>query len=141
MYTYKYPRAALTTDAIIYVKENDETYVLLIERAQAPFEYKWALPGGFIEMDETLEKACIRELNEETGLVVNEMKQFKTYDAIGRDPRHRTLSVVYYANLDGRLPVKGGDDASKANWFPVSQLPDLAFDHEKILDDFFRTIG
>lgn len=138
MYTYKYPRAALTTDAIVFVKEEKEIFVLLIERGHEPFKTKWALPGGFIEMDETLEKACKRELQEETGLIVDKMYQFKTYDAIDRDPRHRTISVIYYTELDKKQQVKGGDDAARADWFPVSNLPELAFDHEQILNDFFE---
>ena len=151
MYTYNYPRAALTVDAIVFVKERipslpdknikdgilEKTYVLLIERSREPFKNKWALPGGFIEMDETLETACKRELLEETGLNVDKMTQFKTYDAIDRDPRHRTISVVYYTQLDKKHAVTGGDDASRAEWFSVSELPELAFDHEQILDEFF----
>src|SRR5665811_2118588 len=107
MYTYNYPRAALTVDAIVFLNEERipslsaenkkngirlNTYVLLIERGREPFKNKWALPGGFIEMDETLETACKRELFEETGLKVDKMTQFKTYDAVDRDPRHRTIS-------------------------------------------------
>ncbi len=137
MYTYQYPRAALTTDAIVFVKESEETFVLLIQRGHEPFLNQWALPGGFIEMDETLESACIRELCEETGLAVEQMKQFKVYDAIDRDPRHRTISVVYYAGLPEQLPIKAGDDAANAQWFPIGNLPQLAFDHELILKDFF----
>lgn len=138
MYTYNYPRAALTTDAIVFVKEANETFVLLIERGREPFLHKWALPGGFIEMDELLEAACKRELLEETGLVVDKMQQFKTYDAIDRDPRHRTISVIYYTELEKKQQVKGGGDAAKADWFPVSNLPELAFDHQQILMDFFE---
>ncbi len=137
MYTYTYPRAALTVDAIVYSKHNSSAFVLLIERGHEPFKNKWALPGGFIEMDETLETACKRELLEETGLKVEKMTQFKTYDAIDRDPRHRTISVVYYAELNEIQQVKGGDDASRAEWFSVSELPELAFDHKQILKDFF----
>ncbi|MCA1759084.1 MAG: NUDIX hydrolase, partial [Bacteroidales bacterium] len=138
MYTYNYPRAALTVDAIVFVKERipflsdknikdgilEKTYVLLVERAHEPFKNKWALPGGFIEMDETLETACKRELLEETGLTVDKMTQFRTYDAIDRDPRHRTISVVYYTLLDKKQVVTGGDDASRAEWFSVSELPE-----------------
>jgi 8-oxo-dGTP diphosphatase len=151
MYTYNYPRAALTVDAIVFAKDRmpslsnknkkdgilEKTYVLLIERGREPFKNKWALPGGFIEMDETLETACKRELLEETGLVVDKMTQFKTYDAIDRDPRHRTISVIYFAELSEKQHVKGGDDAACAEWFPISDLPELAFDHKQILDKFF----
>jgi 8-oxo-dGTP diphosphatase len=139
MYTYNYPRAALTVDAIVFVKEENSVSVLLIERGRDPFKNKWALPGGFIEMDETLETACKRELLEETGLKVDKMTQFKTYDAIDRDPRHRTISVVYFAELDKKQHVKGDDDASRAEWFPISNLPELAFDHKQILEEFFKS--
>ena len=138
MFTYQYPRAAITTDAIVFVKEKEETFVLLIERGQEPFKNKWALPGGFINMDELLEKACKRELLEETGLVVDKMIQFKTYDAVDRDPRHRAISVIFYTELDKKQIVMGGDDAARADWFPISDLPELAFDHEQILTEFFQ---
>ncbi|HSO85584.1 MAG TPA: NUDIX hydrolase [Draconibacterium sp.] len=140
MFTYNYPRAALTVDAIVFVKEKNSFSVLLIERAREPFKNKWALPGGFIEMDEILEAACKRELMEETGLKVERMTQFKTYDAIDRDPRHRTISVIYYTELNKKQLVKGGDDAARAEWFPISDLPELAFDHKQILEEFFDNI-
>ncbi|WP_321375215.1 NUDIX hydrolase [uncultured Draconibacterium sp.] len=138
MYSYKYPRAALTVDAIVFVKSDTTTFVLLIERGREPFKNKWALPGGFIEMDETLEQACIRELEEETGLQVEKMEQFRAYDAINRDPRHRTISVIYSVRLEEQKPVTGSDDATQAKWFSIDQLPELAFDHAEILADFFK---
>ena len=138
MYNYEYPRAALTVDAIVFVKENKSTYILLIQRGNEPFKNMWALPGGFIEMNETLETACKRELAEETGLQVKKMTQFKTYDAINRDPRHRTISVAFFIELNQQKTVKGGDDAARAEWFPISDLPELAFDHAQILNDFFE---
>lgn len=137
MYSYKYPRAALTTDAIVFVKKENSIAILLIERAGEPFKKKWALPGGFIEMDETLETACKRELLEETGLLVNKITQFKTYGAINRDPRSRTVSVVYFTELKEKQKVKGGDDAARAEWFVITNLPELAFDHKQIVEDFF----
>ena len=138
MYTYKYPRAALTVDAIVFVKSGKETSVLLIERGREPFKNRWALPGGFIEMDETLEQACIRELEEETGLQIEKMQQFGAYDAINRDPRHRTISVVYSVEFKEQKPVEGSDDAAQAKWFSLEDLPELAFDHAEILADFFK---
>nr|WP_320022644.1 NUDIX hydrolase [uncultured Draconibacterium sp.] len=138
MYTYKYPRTALTVDAIVFVKSDKETSVLLIERGREPFKNRWALPGGFIEMDETLEQACIRELEEETGLQIEKMQQFGAYDAIDRDPRHRTISVVYSVELKEQKPVEGSDDAAQAKWFSLEDLPELAFDHAEILADFFK---
>lgn len=138
MYSYNYQRAALTTDAIVFVKKNESMFVLLIQRGREPFINKWALPGGFIEMHETLETACKRELLEETGLKVDEMTQFRTYDAVNRDPRHRTISVVYFVELPEKQKVAGGDDAQNAAWFLMDDLPELAFDHKIILQDFFR---
>lgn len=140
MYTYKYPRPALTVDAIVYTEANDVLEILLIQRGQEPFKGKWALPGGFVNIDELLEVACIRELNEETGLKVDKMEQFRTYDAIDRDPRHRTISVVYSAEVEEKFDVKGNDDAAKAKWFLVSELPELGFDHSKIISDFFQQL-
>lgn len=137
MYNYQYPRAALTTDAIVFVKEKELTFILLIKRGGEPFKNQWALPGGFIEMDETLETACKRELLEETGLVLKKITQFKTFDSINRDPRHRTISVAYFAELDVKKEVKGGDDAAMAKWFPIDNLPELAFDHLQIIREFF----
>ncbi len=140
MYTYKYPRAALTVDAIVYTRKDDAVNVLLIRRGQEPFKGKWALPGGFVQPDELLETACIRELQEETGLKVESMHQFKSYDAIDRDPRHRTISIVHYSETDKKEKVKGSDDAAAAKWFSIPDLPELAFDHREILHDFFSII-
>ncbi len=138
MYSYKYPRPALTVDAIVYFQNQRKTYVLLIERGNEPFKNKWALPGGFVNMDELLETACIRELQEETGLKVTQLQQFKAYDEIDRDPRGRTISVVFSAELSEKQEVKGGDDAAHAKWFHLNELPGLAFDHQQILEEFFR---
>lgn len=137
MYSYKYPRPALTVDALVYVKENGSFSVLLIQRGIEPFKGKWALPGGFVNMDELLETACKRELQEETGLHVEKMTQFKTFDAINRDPRHRTISVVFSTELPEKVSVSGGDDAANAKWFSINDLPKMAFDHKEILEEFF----
>jgi 8-oxo-dGTP diphosphatase len=141
MVSYKYPRPALTVDALVYVEENGTFSVLLIQRGIEPFKGKWALPGGFVNMDELLETACKRELEEETGLKVDKMTQFKTFDAINRDPRHRTISVVFSAQLPEKAKVKGNDDAASAKWFPVNSLPEMAFDHREILAEFFKKIS
>ena len=139
MYNYKYPRPALTVDAIILKKETAE--ILLVQRGIEPYQGQWALPGGFVNMDELLEQACLRELQEETGLMLSSLSQFKTYDAIDRDPRHRTLSVVFCGFAEKDAEVKGGDDAKNAAWFKLDELPQLAFDHSKIVEEFFAVIG
>lgn len=135
-YTYEYPRPAVTADCIVMTKE-DEPKVLLIERGHEPFKGCWAFPGGFMNMDETTEQCAVRELEEETGLKVNEIKQIGAYSKVDRDPRGRTITVAYLALVDEPLPVKGQDDAAKAQWFSIKNLPKLAFDHEEILRDAF----
>ena len=135
-YTYDYPRTALTVDALVIALQGKERSILLVKRGNEPYKNQWALPGGFMNMDETLLQACLRELQEETGLQLNDMEQFRVFDALDRDPRHRTISVVFYAYLSEILPVSGGDDAAKASWFPLPQLPPLAFDHAAIVTEF-----
>ena len=141
-YTYKYPRPALTTDAVVFSKSGDELKILLIQRKNPPFLGYWAFPGGFVNMNETLEESAARELREETGLDNVELKQFKTYGAINRDPRGRTVSVVYYGFVDEKdVHVHAEDDANEVQWFPVSYLPKLAFDHQNILHDLFNELN
>ena len=133
-YTYKYPRPAVTADCIVITKEA-EPNVLLIERGDEPFKGCWAFPGGFMNMDETTEQCAIRELEEETGLKVNEVHQVGAYSKVDRDPRGRTVTIAYLAIIDAPMAVKGQDDAAKAQWFPLSALPELAFDHDEIIQD------
>jgi 8-oxo-dGTP diphosphatase len=133
MYSYKYPRPAVTVDAILISSKKN---ILLIERGSEPFKGKWALPGGFIELDESLETACRRELEEETGLRVGELTQFKAYGDVDRDPRGRTISVIFYSFQEEESAPQAGDDAANAQWFPLEQLPELAFDHQLILEEF-----
>ena len=140
MYTYLYPRPALTVDAVVVAGHHSAYQLLLIERKKYPYEGQWALPGGFVDMDETLDQACIRELKEETGLELPEMQQFRVFDAINRDPRHRTVSVVFYAFIGDPKPVAGADDAALAQWFPIDDLPELAFDHGEIVKMFRQAI-
>jgi len=137
MYSYSYPRPAVTVDAILISKQNS---VLLIERGREPFKGKWALPGGFVDMDEPLEIACKRELEEETGIRIAAMKQFKAFGAVDRDPRHRTISVIFYAFTEDEITARAGDDAAKAQWFPLDKLPELAFDHQLILEEFKEVV-
>jgi 8-oxo-dGTP diphosphatase len=125
-FTYSYPRPAVTVDALVFAFQERELHILLVRRKHVPFRECWALPGGFAGMDETLESACRRELYEETGLRAGTLEQFMVFDAPGRDPRGRTISVVFHTCLDEMATVKGGDDAAEARWFHVSRLPELA---------------
>jgi len=133
-YTYKYPRPAVTADCIVITKEA-EPKVLLIQRGDQPFKGGWAFPGGFMNMDETTEQCAIRELEEETGLHISEVHQIGAYSKVDRDPRGRTVTVAYLAIVDEPITVNGQDDAAKAQWFSLSALPELAFDHDEIVRD------
>lgn len=141
-YTYQYPRPAVTADCIVITREA-EPKVLLIQRGREPFKDYWAFPGGFMEMDETTAQCAVRELQEETGLSVTAIHQIGAYSKVDRDPRGRTVTVAYLALIDTPVVVSGHDDAAKAEWFPLSELPPLAFDHADILRDaipVFKTI-
>lgn len=134
-FSYEYPRLMLTVDAVVFRLNGEDLEVLLIQRKHDPFAGMWALPGGFVDMDETVEQAVVRELEEETGLRLEKLKQLFTFSEIGRDPRGRTVSVTFYGMADlNNSRVSGGDDASDAQWFPMDQLPELAFDHIKAVD-------
>jgi len=137
-YSYKYPRLAMTVDAIVVAEKEGQEMILLIQRKFDPFQGFWALPGGFVGMEETLLQACNRELQEETGLKNVALKQFFTFDAIGRDPRHRTVTTVFYGKIRGNTQVLGGDDAAIAEWFPLNSLPEMAFDHSEIVHKFIK---
>ena len=127
----------MTADCIVITKET-EPKVLLIERGDEPFKGCWAFPGGFMNMDETTEQCAIRELEEETGLQVSEVYQIGAYSKVDRDPRGRTVTVAYLAIVDEPIAVCGQDDAANAQWFPLTALPELAFDHEEIMQDAIR---
>ncbi len=135
-FTYEYPRPAVTVDCVIfgYDGDHDSLNVLLIERLHEPFKEHWALPGGFIHMTETLDQAAKRELMEETGVEPAYLEQLYTFGGIGRDPRGRTITVAYYALVRSMdFQPSGGTDAKTAQWFPIDELPELAFDHDDIL--------
>lgn len=137
-YSYEYPRPAVTVDVVLFTFRQDVLQTLLIRRRHEPFAGKWALPGGFVNVDEDLETAAYRELQEETNVSEVYLEQLYTFGAPDRDPRTRVVSVVYFALLDKRqvegLRLHGADDASDAAWWNVYSLPELAFDHARILD-------
>ena len=131
-YTYDYPRPAVTTDCVIFGYDGKELKVLLIERGIEPFKGCWAFPGGFLNMDEDALTGARRELKEETGLEDAFIEQFHTFSEPGRDPRGRVITIAHYA-LVKIQEVEGGDDAAQARWFPIGEVPPLAFDHDRIL--------
>jgi 8-oxo-dGTP diphosphatase len=135
-HTYKYPRPSVTVDCIVFgLDTSNQLKVLLIQRAHAPFEGAWALPGGFVDMDESLEKAALRELEEETGVNNLFLEQLYTFGEPKRDPRGRTISVAYYGLVPlSAHPVKAASDAKNVGWFEVNKLPKLAFDHAQIIE-------
>lgn len=142
-HTYKYPRPALTVDIAVFQQfEEQQVQVLLIRRAQAPFKGSWALPGGFAQMNETLEESAARELAEETSLVDLQLEQVHTYGDPGRDPRGRVISVAFCTILPGgeEIPMRAGSDARNASWFLQIDLPELAFDHQQIINDAYLQI-
>jgi 8-oxo-dGTP diphosphatase len=132
-YVYDYPRPSVTVDVAI-VTRHRRPQVLLVRRKNEPFAGVWALPGGFIGMDETLEESARRELREETGVTATDLVQLGAYGDPGRDPRGRTITVAYLARVDRRQvkPV-ADDDAAEVGWFALDALPALAFDHDRIL--------
>src|SRR5215470_8231285 len=124
VYTYKYPRPALTVDCVVFGFDGGELKVLLIRRGLEPFKGRWALPGGFVRLDETLDEAARRELYEEAGLANVFLEQLYTFSAIDRDPRERVVSVAHYALVklsDHR--DQAATDATNAQWFAVSKVP------------------
>lgn len=131
LYSYKYPRAAITTDCVIFGYDGQNLKVLLIKRGAEPFKDKWAFPGGFLKMNETLEEGARRELMEETSFCPDVLEQFHAFSSINRDPRERVITVAFYA-LVKPGEVRGGDDAAEAQWFNIHEMPPLAFDHNEI---------
>lgn len=132
-YCYDYPRHAVTVD-IVLVSREARPRVLLIRRRKEPFAGEWALPGGFVEVDETLEAAARRELREETGVSVGSLEQLQAFGDPGRDPRGPTVSVVFLARVAAsQLEPRAADDAADVAWHPLSRPPAMAFDHDQIL--------
>lgn len=139
-FTYEYPRPAVTAD-IAVLRMEGVPEILLVQRKDPPFQDMWALPGGFMEMEETLEETARRELQEETAIEAGELIRFDTYDKPGRDPRGRTITQVFILlwNKAMGLP-QAGSDAKSLAWHELSALPELAFDHDHIIGDVIRMI-
>ena len=125
----------VTVDAVVFRLAAGRTQVLLINRGHEPYKGKWAVPGGFIEIDEELEDAVARELQEETGLTGVRLEQMRTFGRCGRDPRGRQISIAFTGvATEGHDNIRAGDDAAKAQWFDIEKLPeDLAFDHDEMV--------
>jgi len=131
-YVYDWPRPMVTVDAAVFAFFKNKPKLLLIRRGNNPFKGKWALPGGFIGIDEELEDAVVRELTEETGLTDVPLQQMQTFGRCGRDPRGRQITIVFTGIAQkNKNKIKAGDDAEKAQWFDIENLPDdMAFDHD-----------
>lgn len=136
-HTYDFPRPALTVDCVVFGLDlrEDALRIMLIERDAAPFKGRWALPGGFVKMNESIDEAAMRKLREETGIEGVFLEQLYTFGEVSRDPRERVVSVAYYAlvSLEGHA-IEAGTDALAAAWFSIDDLPSLAFDHDSIVD-------
>ena len=135
-YIYDWPRPMVSVDAVVFGFFRNEAKVLLINRGNEPFKGQWALPGGFVDIDEELEDAVVRELEEETGLVDVPLEQMHTFGDVGRDPRGRQITIVFMGiATKGQNKIKAGDDAAEVRWFDIKNLPkDLAFDHNEVVE-------
>lgn len=127
-------KISVTVDAVILCEEGDELNIVLVQRKNDPYQYKWALPGGFLEVDESLEEAVARELKEETGLDISDFTQIGTFGTPGRDPRGRIISVAFMAKTNFMEDLNAGDDAQAVAWFNTGRLPSMAFDHMEIIE-------
>lgn len=131
-----YERPSVTVDTILFARLDGVLHVLLIRRRRWPFEGSWAIPGGFVEIDESLEEAASRELHEETGLTGVDLQQLHAFGDPGRDPRTRVITISYCGHVteEQARSIQAGDDAADARWWPVTSLPPLAFDHAQIIE-------
>lgn len=141
-YCYDYPRPAVTTDICLFTVVEDELRILLIKRGLEPFKDSWALPGGFVQEDETLDQCAARELKEETGVRGAHLEHFGNFSDPKRDPRYRVITAAYLALVPATDHVlKSGSDADEAKWHPLTQLPRLAFDHKEIIASSRKTLS
>lgn len=132
-YTYEHPKPSVTTDCVVFGLNKEEVSVLFIKRGKEPFKDLYAIPGGFLAIDEVPDKGAKRELEEETSLKVNEIYQIGAFGDVNRDPRGRIISIAFVTVLKKLKPVQAASDAKEAVWINVNQLPKMAFDHDKIL--------
>lgn len=140
-YAYDYPRPMVTVDNVVFAVRDGRLHVLLIKRKHEPYAGCWALPGGFIEMDEPLEAAAARELREEAGLQDIALEQIGAFGDPNRDPRGRTISIAYAGIVDWRdHTLQANDDAADVSWLLVDELPPLAFDHHQIVECALQTL-
>lgn len=139
-YCYHHPHPAVTTDSVVFGYDGLKLNVLLIERGGEPYRGQWAFPGGFLNIDEDAPDGARRELFEETGLKVTNIQQLGAFTAPDRDPRERVISIAYFT-LTRMQDVVGGDDALKARWFPINQLPSLAFDHQQMFEQALQRLS
>lgn len=140
-YSYAYPHPAVTTDVVIFTILDQALNLLLIRRASEPFIDCWALPGGFVNIDEDLEDCAKRELREETGITDVYLEQLYTFGTPNRDPRERVISVVYYAMVPSNLiSIRAASDAKEVAWYQLNNLPSLAFDHRVIVDMAYKRL-
>lgn len=139
LYAYPYPRASVTADSILFAQKDGQTYVLLIRRGNEPYKGCWAFPGGFLNMDETVAQCAERELTEETGIILTGMQLVGIYSDVERDPRGRVITAAYTA-MTTMPAANAADDAAAAQWWPVNNLPQLAFDHETMLRDAIKQL-
>lgn len=142
-YIYDWPRPMVTVDAVVFNLSGGRKQVLLVNRGREPYKGKWAVPGGFIEIDEELEDAVARELQEETGLTGVQLEQMSAFGRCGRDPRGRQISIAFTGiATEGQNKIRPGDDAAKAQWFDIEKLPeDLAFDHNEMIKCGIEKLG
>jgi 8-oxo-dGTP diphosphatase len=134
-YIYEWPRPMVSADAVVFTFAGERAKVLLVNRKNEPFKGKWAVPGGFVDLDEELEDAAARELAEETGLTGVKLEQMRAFGTVGRDPRGRMITIAFMGIATERQDqIRAGDDAAKAQWFDIEDLPqDMAFDHDEVL--------
>jgi 8-oxo-dGTP diphosphatase len=135
-YIYEWPRPMVSADAVVFTFSGERAKVLLVNRKNEPFKGKWAVPGGFVDLDEELEDAAARELAEETGLAGVKLEQMRAFGTVGRDPRGRMITITFMGiATEGQGQIRPGDDAAKAQWFDIEDLPeDMAFDHAEVIE-------